>query len=64
MIKARLATHGNKDSEIDGLKTDSTTCPPTGIRTLLSISNVNKWKLEKTDFKYEFIQTIDANNGV
>ena len=59
-MKARIAPHGNKDSEKDGLKTDSTSCPPTGIRALLSIATIHKWPLAKIDFKSAFLQTGDA----
>ena len=64
LMKARIAPHGNKDSEKDGLKTDSTSCPPTGIRALLSNATIHKWPLAKIDFKSAFLQTGDAKRDV
>ena len=64
LMKARIAPHGNKDCEKDGLKTDSTSCPPTGIRALLSIATIHKWPLAKIDFKSAFLQTGDAKRDV
>ena len=42
-MKARIAPHGNKDKDRSDLKSDSATCPPTGIRLLLSIAAIKKW---------------------
>lgn len=41
-MNARIATHGNKDKDMFNLKIDSSTCPPTGIRILLSIATMFK----------------------
>lgn len=56
-MKARIAPHGNEDRERDKLKSDSATCPPTGIRMLLSIASLLKWPLAKIDFTSAFLQT-------
>lgn len=37
-LKKRTAPHGSKEREKAKLKTDSSTCPPTGIRTVLSLA--------------------------
>lgn len=41
-LKASIAPHGSEDKETLSRKTDSATCPPTGIRILLSLAVVNK----------------------
>lgn len=38
IMKSRIAPHGNKDREKRSLKSDSSTCPPVGIRILLSLA--------------------------
>jgi len=63
-MKARIAPHGNKDRERQDLKTDSATCPPTGIRILLSIASLMKWPLAKIDFTSAFLQTGNAERDV
>jgi len=64
IMKARIAPHGNKDCDKDGLKTDSTSCPPIGIRSLISIASIFKWFLVKIDFKSAFLQTGNAKRDV
>jgi len=54
-MKARIAPHGNKDRDREDLKSDSATCPPTGIRVLLSIASLMKWPLAKIDFTSAFL---------
>ena len=63
-MKARIAPHGNKDKDRHRLKTDSATCPPTGIRLLLSLACIHKWNLAKIDFTSAFLQTGAANRDV
>eukprot|EP00171_Calliarthron_tuberculosum_P001315 IDg1315t1 len=63
-MKARIAPHGNKDKEKTNLKTDSATCPPIGIRILISIAVINKWSLAKIDFKSAFLQSGNAMRDV
>jgi len=63
-MKARIAPHGNKDKERDQLKSDSASCPPTGIRMLLSIAAIMKWPLSKIDFTSAFLQTGEAQRDV
>lgn len=52
--KARIAPHGNHDSEKNDLKTDSVLCPLTGVRMLLSTCAHIKWNLTKVDVKAPF----------
>ena len=63
-MKARIAPYGNKDSQKFDLKTDSSVCPPTGIRILLSLAVIFQWCLAKIDFKSAFLQTGDAQRDV
>lgn len=63
-MKARIAPHGNKDKERENLKSDSATCPPTGIRVLLSIASLLQWPLAKVDFTSAYLQTGPALRDV
>ena len=62
--KARIAPHGNKDSEKDGLRTDSSSCPSFGIRLLLFVCTILGWFLTKVDVKSAFLQSGRANRDV
>ena len=62
-LKARIVTHGNKDRDKIGLKTDSTTCSPVGIRLLVSIATI-KWNIAKIDFKSSFCSSGTAQSDV
>lgn len=46
-MEARIAPHGNKDKEWESLKTDSSQCPSTGVRILISIATIMKWLISK-----------------
>lgn len=50
-MKARIAPHGNKDSDTPNLKTDSSICPTVEIRIQLSMVVIFHWCLDKIDFK-------------
>ena len=63
-MKSRIAPHGNKDEQRFDLRTDSATCPPTGIRIVTSIARIFKWILVKIDFKSAFLQTGKALRDV
>ena len=63
-MKARIAPHGIKDKGKYLLKTDSSQCPPTGVRILLSVSTIKKWPLAKIDFTSAFLQTGNATRDV
>ena len=62
--KARIAPHGNKDSNMNDLKRDSATCPPIGFRTLLSICTIMQWFVSKVDIKGAFLQSGPAERDV
>lgn len=59
-LNARIAPHGNEDFLKLELSTDCSVCTPTGIRIVLSISAILKWKVSKADAKSVFLQTGDA----
>lgn len=63
-MKARIAPHGNKDREKAKLKTDSSTCAPTGIRILLSLATLFQCCLAKIDFESAFLQNGIAKRDV
>ena len=63
-LKAHIASHGYKDKDRHHLKTDTATCPPTGIQLLLSLACFHKWNLAKIDFTSAFLQTGAANRNV
>lgn len=64
MMKARIGPHGNKDRDKHNLKTDFALCPPIGIRVLLSMANMFKWTLAKSDVKSAFLQTGTAERDI
>ena len=64
LCKARIAPHGNKDFEKDNLKTDSASCPPLGVRILLSICTLLHWFPRKVDIKAAFLQSGPATRDV
>ena len=63
-MKARIAPHRNKYKHKVMLKTNSSQCPTTGIRILLSISTMIKWALAKIDFTSALLQTGNATRDV
>ena len=63
-MKARIVPHANKDKDRDTLKTDSSQCPPTGIRILTSIATIMHWTISKIDFVSAFLQIGDAKRDV
>lgn len=64
MCKARIAPHGNKDRDKHLLKTDSSSCPPIGMRILLSLSIIFHSFLTKIDVKSAFLQTGRAERDI
>ena len=63
-IKSRILRQGNKDKEKGNLKTNSSICPPTGIRILLAIATIMKWSLDKIDFTSAFLQNKAVKRDV
>lgn len=55
LYKARIAPHGNKDKEKEALRTDSASCPPAGIRLLLSVCNIMKWHVSNIDVSSAYL---------
>ena len=64
LCKARIAPHCNKDFERDNLKTESASCPPLGVRILLSICTLFHWFPSKVDIKAAFLQSVPATRDV
>lgn len=63
-LKARIAPHGNEDSIKTELKSDCNMCSPTGVRMVLLIASLEKWRLTNADVKAAFIQTVQAQRNV
>lgn len=63
-LKARIAPHGNEDKEKEKLTTDCQTCPPSGIRIVLSLSSLKGWKTIRIDAKRAFLKTGRATREV
>ena len=63
-LKARIAPHGNEDSDKDVMKTDCCMCSPLGIRIVVSVSTYKKWRLIRIDVKTAFQQTGPAMRSV
>ena len=63
-LKARIAPHGNEDSLKHDLRSDCCVWPLTGIRLLLSMASLRKWRITKMDVESAFLQTGDANRNV
>ena len=64
LCKDRIAPHGNKDKYKESLKTDAQTCPPIGLRILLSICVIFNWSLVKINIKSAFLQSGSAERDV
>lgn len=64
LLKARIAPHGNEDSDTDNLKSDCCMYPPLGIRIILSIAIIKKWRVLKIDVKSAFLQSRPAERDV
>ena len=63
-LKARIAPHGNEDSDIENLKTDCCMCPPSGIRVITVTATVRTWRIVKIDVEMAFHQSGKAERNV
>lgn len=63
-LKARIAPHGNEDSLKNELKSDCCMCAPVGIRIILMVATLNKWKITRADVKSAFLQTGTPSRDV
>lgn len=62
-LKACIATHGNEDSK-KYLRSDCAICLPVGMRIILSLVSIRRWRLSKIDVKTAFLQTGQAQHDV
>lgn len=62
--KARTAPHGNLDQDKDGVRKDSTACPPLGMAILLSISVLCNFFITNIDIKSAFLQSSESQRDV
>ena len=63
-MKARITLHGNKDQGKEELKTDCVSCPPFGLRTLVSIAVLLQFFITEEDIKSAFLQSGEAQREV
>lgn len=63
-LKGRIAPHGNQDSMKMDLRSDCCMCSPTGLRLVLMLAALNKWRIVKADVKNAFLQTGLAERDV
>lgn len=63
-LKARIAPHGNEDSLKTVLRSDCCMCSPVGIRVILMIAAMKKWKVSNADVTSAFLQTGKAARKV
>lgn len=63
-LKARIAPHGNEDSDTENLHTECCMCPPIGIRIISTVATVRKWRIIRADAKTSFLQTGPAGREV
>ena len=63
-LKARIALHGNEDSQKAEMKTDCCICSPTGIRIVVMVAAFFGWCLNLLDSLTAFLQTGDASRLV
>lgn len=63
-LKARIAPHGNEDSDKSNLRSDCNMCPPIGIRIVSSTATIRKWRVVRADAETAFLQTGPAARDV
>ena len=63
-LKARIAPHGNEDSDKENLHTEWCMCPPLGIRIISTTATVRGWRIVRADAKSAFLQTGPAERLV
>lgn len=56
-MKARIASHGNVDSQRYQMRSDCSMCSSVGVRALLYTAALRKWLPTKTNVKTAFLQT-------
>lgn len=60
-IKARLCARGDKEPNLEEIRTDAPTASKDSIRILLSMAASTGWKLHSLDFQAAFIQGRDID---
>ena len=55
-IKARLCARGDREPDVDQIRTDAPTASKDSIRILLSVAASKGWKISSLDFKNAFVQ--------
>lgn len=63
-LKAQIAPHGIEENVNDSLTSDCSTCSPTSLRIIESISLLFGWTLYKAVIESAFLQTGDESRDV
>lgn len=63
-LKARIASHGNEDSDKDLMRTDCCICSPIGIRFIFSSATYRSWPIIRIDVKTALLQSDPASRQV
>ncbi len=63
-LKARIAPHGNEDSDTELLRTDCNMCSPVGVRVVYVVATIYGWIVIRIDGKTAFLQTGRASRNV
>ena len=60
-VKARLCARGDREPNVETIRTDAPTASKDSIRILLSVAASTAWKLHSLDFQAAFIQGKDID---
>ena len=60
-VKARLCARGDREPNVESIRTDAPTASKDSIRILLSVAASTAWKLHSLDFQAAFIQGKDID---
>lgn len=63
-LNARIAPHGNEDSDKENLHTECCMCPPLGIRVVSSTATIRKWHCVRTGAESAFMKTGQSQRDV
>lgn len=63
-LKARIAAHGNEDSDMENVHSSCCMCPPLSIRAVATTATVQCWSIMRADAEAAFLQTGPTNCNV
>ena len=62
--KARLCARGDRERQVNNLRTDSPTVMKSNLRIILTLAASNAWKIKSIDFSNAFVQGTDMPRRV